>query len=149
MRLEHPVPRWAAPAFSAACLFGAFMGQALTRFSFPPPSLLLIPIYPSIYLSIYFYLSLLLSQHSDVCCSLSIYMYICIHIPISISISIALNLTFSLDLSFSLRGRSQSVSQGSCGVHRERERGREEGLSERGERRIGERETEAVKERGA
>lgn len=27
IRLEHPVPRWAAPAFSSSCLFGAVVGQ--------------------------------------------------------------------------------------------------------------------------
>jgi MFS family permease len=27
IRLQHPVPRWAAPAFSASCLIGAMVGQ--------------------------------------------------------------------------------------------------------------------------
>jgi PHS family inorganic phosphate transporter-like MFS transporter len=27
MRLEHPVPRWAAPAFASSCLCGAVVGQ--------------------------------------------------------------------------------------------------------------------------
>ena len=29
MRLEHPVPRWAAPAFASSCLCGAVLGQLL------------------------------------------------------------------------------------------------------------------------
>ena len=29
MRLEHPVPRWAAPAFASSCLCGAVVGQLL------------------------------------------------------------------------------------------------------------------------
>ena len=27
IRLEHPTPRWAAPAFASSCLFGAVVGQ--------------------------------------------------------------------------------------------------------------------------